>query len=56
MITAIINYIKALLGLDKTPSNELQWLEDKVKKSENQLKELESEKTDIDDAIDRLNK
>jgi|11BtaG_2_1085332.scaffolds.fasta_scaffold00997_18 hypothetical protein len=52
----ICKFIKKLFGLDKKPNPDLQWLEDKVKESEDKLENIENEEVTIDDVNDHFNK
>lgn len=55
LINTIIEFFKSIFGLNKK-SQKLSNLEAKVKASEDKLKEIENEDTNIDDVINRLNK
>ena len=56
MIKVIINWILSILGLDKKPNRKIQSLEESAKKTQKKLEEIENEKTNIDDILERLNR
>lgn len=56
MIQAIINWFKSLFGLDKEPSPELKWLEEKASEQKKRIKEIDDEEMSDSDVDEYLNK
>lgn len=55
MIQYLINLFRALFGLDKAPSKEVQWLEEKAAKQKKKLEEIDNEEMSDDDVDKYLN-
>lgn len=55
MIQYLINLFRALFGLDKKPSKELQWLEKKASEQKKKLKEIDESNFNVDEIEDYFN-
>jgi hypothetical protein len=54
MITAIIDFIKRLLGLD-TESSDVEWVKEKIKDNKKKIEDIEDENPTTDDIVDHFN-
>ena len=56
MLYKLLSFFKRLFGFKDSKSEDLKWLEKKVKESDKKLKDIENEEHTDDSIVDHFNK